>query len=91
MMSDVPINMNKLIRDLDKEIVRSAMIAELDVIDFFKIMATMTSNTKIKKNLLDRAKEEEANAGKFQALLRNIDKEPQTVTGKDKNGVEELL
>ncbi len=76
MLSTLPTNLGKLSKeDMDKEILRAGMIAELDAINFYEQMAAMTENKKIKAVLLDIAKEEKTHVGEFQALLLEQDKE----------------
>ena len=59
----------------DKDILRTAIIAELDAINLYDQMARNTKNTKLKKVLLDIAKEEKTHVGEFQAFLLELDKE----------------
>jgi rubrerythrin len=76
MLSALLTNLRKLSKeDMDKEILRAGMIAELDAISFYEQMAAMTENKKIKAVLLDIAKEEKTHMGEFQALLLEEDKE----------------
>ena len=76
MLSALPTNLGKLSKeDLDKEILRAGIIAELDAISFYEQMAAMTENKRIKAVLLDIAKEEKTHVGEFQALLLEKDKE----------------
>jgi rubrerythrin len=76
MMSQIPINAGKSGKqDIDREILRVGMIAELDAVNLYEQMAAMASDKNIKKMLLDIAKEEKTHVGEFQALLLNRDKE----------------
>jgi rubrerythrin len=76
MMSQIPINTGKSGKqDIDREILRVGMIAELDAVNLYEQMAAMASDKNIKKMLLDIAKEEKTHVGEFQALLLNRDKE----------------
>ena len=76
MLSDIPKNLEKVGKEnLDKEILRIGMIAELDAVSLYEQMAVMTSDKHIKKILLDIAKEEKTHVGEFQALLLERDKE----------------
>jgi len=77
--------------DLDKEILRVGVIAELDAINLYEQLASMTQNENIKKILLDIAKEEKAHVGEFQALLLLEDKEQEKELEEGKEEVEELL
>ena len=91
MLSQIPINLEKVKKeDLDKEILRVGMIAELDAVNLYEQMAVLTENENIKKVLLDITKEEKTHLGEFQALLLKEDAEQSTELEKGKNEVEEL-
>ena len=90
MLSDIPKNLAKVSKeDLDKEICRYGMIAELDAINIYEQMAAMSENVNIKKVLLDIAKEEKTHAGEFQALLLGLDAEQQQELAAGKKEVDE--
>jgi len=91
-ISKTPINLDKVGKeDLDREILRVAIIAELDAINLYEQLAAMTDNEDIKKILLDVAKEEKTHVGEFLAMLLRIDKEQVEELEKGKEEVEELL
>ena len=91
MLSQIPINLEKIKKeDLEKEILRVGMIAELDAINLYEQMAAMTENADIKKLLLDIAKEEKTHVGEFQALLLINDKEQEKELEEGKKEVKEL-
>lgn len=76
MLSDIPKNLEKVGKEnLDKEILRIGMIAELDAVSLYEQMAVMTLDKHIKEILLDIAKEEKTHVGEFQELLLERDKE----------------
>jgi len=76
MLSKIPIGIEKIKpEDIDKEILRAALIAELDAINLYEEMAALAKNQNIKKVLFDIAKEEKTHVGEFQALLLNRDKQ----------------
>ncbi len=76
MLSTIPINLAKSSKeDLDKEILRVGMIAELDAVSLYEQLASVTNSKKIKAVLLDIAKEEKTHIGEFQALLLELDRE----------------
>lgn len=53
MLSQIPINLEKVDpKDLDKEILRAAMIAELDAVNLYEQMASVTKNETLKEVLL---------------------------------------
>jgi rubrerythrin len=75
-LSQFPIDLTKVSkRDLDKEILRIGMIAELDAVSLYEQLAAATEDEGIKKVLLDVAKEEKTHVGEFQALLLKLDQE----------------
>jgi rubrerythrin len=92
MLSKIPIDLGRIKKEsLDREILRSAMIAELDAISLYEQMADMTQNRNIRKLLLDVAKEEKTHVGEFQALLLKEDKEQEKELKEGKKEVEALM
>ena len=75
--------------DLDKEILRAGIIAELDAINLYEQMAALTTNKNIRKILLDIAREEKTHVGEFQTLLLKEDKEFEKELEEGKKEVEE--
>ena len=91
MLSKIPINLEKIAKeDLDNEILRAAIIAELDAVNLYEQMAALTENKQMKKILLDIAKEEKTHVGEFQALLLTTDKQQEKELAEGKKEVEEL-
>jgi len=91
MLSKLPINLEKIKKeDLDREILRIGIIAELDAVSLYEQLAAMTKNKNIKKILLDIAREEKTHAGEFQALLLKLDKEQAKELEKGREEVEKL-
>ena len=91
MLSQIPINLKEISKeDLDKEILRVGMIAELDAVSLYEQLAATTNNENIKKVLLDIAKEEKTHVGEFQALLLEGDEEQAEELKKGKEEVDEL-
>ena len=91
MLSKIPINLEKIRKeDLNKEILRAAIIAELDAVNLYEQMAALTENPQIKTILLDIAKEEKTHVGEFQALLLMNDKQQEKELAEGKKEVEEL-
>ena len=90
MLSQIPINFQKVKKeDLDKEILRAGIIAELDAVSLYEQMAAMTDNENIKKVILDIAKEEKTHVGEFQSLLLEEDKEQKKELEEGKKEVDE--
>ena len=76
MLSKIPINLNQVSKkNLDAEILRIGIIAELDAVNLYEQMAAVAQDPNIKAILLDIAKEEKTHVGEFQALLLNRDKQ----------------
>jgi len=91
MLSDIPKKLEKVKKeDIDKEILRAGIIAELDAVSLYEQMAAMTENKNIRKVLFDIAKEEKTHVGEFQALLLKEDKEQSNELEKGKKEVKEL-
>ena len=91
MMSQIPVNLGKLKKEqIDEEILRVGMIAELDAVNLYQQMAAATENESIKEILLDIAKEEKTHMGEFQTMLLKLDKEQVQELEKGKKEVEEL-
>ncbi len=91
MLSNIPINLEKVVKDnLDNEILRVAIIAELDAINLYEQMAALADNKHIKMILLDIAKEEKTHVGEFQALLLTNDKQQEKELVEGKKEVDEL-
>ena len=92
MLSKIPIDVAKLRKeDLDKEILRSAMIAELDAIDLYEQMAAKTKNKRLRALLLDIAREEKTHVGEFQTLPLREDKQQEKELAEGRKEVDELL
>lgn len=91
MLSQLPIDLSKVKKeDLDREIARVGIIAELDAINLYEQLASMTENKVLKHVLLDIAKEEKTHMGEFQTVLLGIDKEQVKELEEGKEEVEEL-
>lgn len=91
MMSQIPLNLGKMAKnEIDKEILRVGMIAELDAVSLYEQLAAMTDNKDIKKVLFDIAKEEKTHMGEFQAMLLKSDQEQVNELQKGKKEVDEM-
>ena len=94
MMSKIPIkeDLSKMSKDqINNEILRAGMIAELDAINLYEQLAAMATDDDIKKILLDIAKEEKTHVGEFQALLLERDPEQVKELEEGKKEVDEEL
>ena len=91
MLSQIPIKIEKVEKKLlDCEILRVAIIAELDAINLYEQLAAAATNENIRKVLLEVAKEEKTHVGEFQALLLREDKEQVEELEKGRKEVEEI-
>lgn len=92
MLSQLPIDLSKVNKeDLDKEILRAALIAELDAINLYEQMAALAKDKDIKAVLLDVAGEEKEHVGEFQTLLLREDEEQVKELEEGREEVEELI
>lgn len=91
-MSETPIKLEKVEKKpLDQQVLRVAIIAELDAINLYEQLAATTENKNIREILLDVAKEEKTHFGEFQALLLKEDREQVEELEKAKKEVEEKI
>jgi rubrerythrin len=92
MLSKLPIDLKKTNKkNMDNQVLRAGLIAELDAISLYEQMAAMTDKKDIKKVLLDIAEEEKEHVGEFLALLLKYDKEQEEELEEGKEEVEEIL
>lgn len=92
MLSKIPINLEKIDRnDIDKEILRLAVIAELDAINLYEQMAALAKDKGIKDILMDVANEEKTHVGEFLTMLLKLDEDQVKELEKGKKEVEEIL
>ncbi len=90
-MAHIPFNADKIKKeDIDKEILRTAIIAELDAVNLYEQLASVTDNNDLKKVFADIAGEEKTHVGEFQALLLKLDREQAEALEKGKKEVEAL-
>lgn len=76
MLSEIPVNLQAVKKeDLDKEIMRAAMIAELDAVNLYESMAALTDNEDLAAILHDVAREEKVHVAMFQTVLMEVDRE----------------
>ncbi|MFX1451829.1 MAG: ferritin family protein [Promethearchaeota archaeon] len=92
MLAQTPIDLKKVSKmNIDLEILRIGMIAELDAVNLYEQLAAMSDNDDLKKLFYDIAKEEKTHMGEFQTLLLRLDKEQVEELEEGKKEVEELL
>ena len=93
------LSMNPILINRDKpyskeelmEILRLAIIAELDAINLYEQVVKFIEDEKFKKVFLDIAREEKAHVGEFLALLLNLDPEQINELKDGFEEVEELI
>ena len=91
MLSQIPVDFNKVKKEnLNNEILRAAIIGELDAINLYDQLAAMTDNEDIRKVMLDIAKEEKTHVGELQTLLLHLDQEQAQELEEGKKEVQEL-
>jgi len=91
MLSQEPIDLSKVKEEeIDKEILRLGMIAELDAVSLYEQLAAKTKDKKIRAVLLDIAKEEKTHIGEFETLLLNRDKEQVAENEKAREEINKL-
>lgn len=91
MMSSLPVDLSKVDKaNINKEIARVGMIAELDAVSFYEQMAAMATDDVLKKVLLDIAKEEKTHIAEFETMLLKFDQEQVQENENGRKEVEEL-
>jgi rubrerythrin len=92
MLSQIPIDPAKVTqKNIDKEILRAAVIAELDAINLYEQLAAMTKDKYVKEVFLDIAREEKTHVGEFQTMLLKLDKEQVKELEEGRKEVEEMF
>jgi rubrerythrin len=92
MLSKIPIDLKAIPpENINKEILRAAILAELDAINLYEQMASLTNDENLKKVFLDVAREEKTHIGEFQAMLLRIDEEQAKELDAGWDEVEELI
>ena len=92
MLSKIPVLLDRAAdEEVDREILRAGIIAELDAINLYEQMAARAKDENIRRVLLDVAREEKTHAGEFQTLLLRHDSEHRDELEKGKREVEEMM
>jgi rubrerythrin len=91
-MSNIPFKLENLSKEeIEQEILRIGIIAELDAINLYEQLASLTKDEKLKDVFLDIAKEEKTHVGEFLTLLLLKDKEAKEELKNGENEVKEIL
>ncbi|MCS7199399.1 MAG: rubrerythrin [Caldimicrobium sp.] len=92
MLSKIPFDLDRIEEeDLDRQILRIAIIAELDAINLYEQLASLTEDEALRAILLDVAREEKTHVGEFMTLLLKKDEEQVEELEEGKAEVEEIL
>jgi rubrerythrin len=92
MLSKIPFSMENLEpEDINRQILRIGLIAELDAINLYEQLASLTNDEKIKAIFLDIAREEKTHVGEFLTLLLMNDEEQEDELEEGREEVEELF
>ncbi|MDI1471952.1 MAG: ferritin family protein [Thermodesulfovibrio sp.] len=92
MLSKIPFSMENLeSEDINRQILRIGLIAELDAINLYEQLASLTNDEKIKAIFLDIAREEKTHVGEFLTLLLMNDEEQEDELEEGREEVEELF
>jgi len=76
MLAQTPVDFTKIKpENLNQEILRWAIMAEFDAINFYEQMAALTTDEDIRKVLLDIAREEKTHVAEFETMLHRWDAE----------------
>lgn len=92
MLSKIPFDLARIDEeDLDRQILRIAIIAELDAINLYEQLASLTEDENLRAVLLDVAREEKTHVGEFLEMLLRKDEEQieELETGREE--VEEII
>jgi rubrerythrin len=91
MLSQIPIKIDSVKKeDRDREILRAALIAELDAVNLYEQMAALATDLLLKTVLLDIAREEKTHIGEFQTLLLKKDNQQLLELAKGEQEIKEL-
>ena len=92
MLSKIPFDVSKIEEeDLDKQMLRVAIIAELDAINLYEQLAAITEDENLKTVFLDIAREEKSHVGEFLTMLLMKDEEQEKELEAGEEEVEEIL
>jgi rubrerythrin len=92
LLATTPVDLKYVDKDNgDKEILRLAIIGELDAVSLYEQLSETAKNEKVKKTLLDIAKEEKRHIGELQALLKELDPEYKEELKKGKEEIKKAF
>lgn len=85
-IQSIPPGMNR-----DLQILRLAMIAELDAVNLYDKLADLASSDDVRKLMLDVSREEKVHAGEFETLMERIDTDYEKAEEEGEEEVKDLL
>jgi rubrerythrin len=92
MLSKIPFELERIDEeDLDRQILRIAIMAELDAINLYEQLASLTEDENLRAILLDVAREEKTHVGEFMEMLLRKDDEQVDELEAGREEVEEIL
>lgn len=92
MLSKIPFDLNSIDEeDLEKQLLRIAIIAELDAINLYEQLASLAEDERLKALFYEIAREEKTHVGEFMTLLLEKDEEQVEELEAGKSEVEELF
>ncbi|WP_022855766.1 ferritin family protein [Thermodesulfobacterium thermophilum] len=92
MLSKIPFDLSKIDpEDLDRQILRIAIMAELDAINLYEQLASLTEDENLQAVLLDIAREEKTHVGEFLSMLLIKDEEQEEELEAGEEEISELL
>ncbi|MEZ0344136.1 MAG: ferritin family protein [Caldimicrobium sp.] len=92
MLSKIPFDLERIEEeDLDRQILRIAIIAELDAINLYEQLASLTEDENLRAVLLDVAREEKTHVGEFLEMLLRKDEEQIDELEAGREEVEEII
>lgn len=92
MFSKVPFDLSSLEEeDLEKQLLRIAISAELDAINLYEQLAALAEDENLKVLFYEIAREEKTHVGEFLSLLLEKDEEQAVELEEGRSEVEELL
>ncbi|MGC9110050.1 MAG: ferritin family protein [Caldimicrobium sp.] len=92
MLSKIPFELDRIDEeDLDRQILRIAIMAELDTINLYEQLASLTEDENLRAVLLEVAREEKTHVGEFLEMLLRKDEEQVEELEAGREEVEEIV
>ncbi|MGB9762209.1 MAG: ferritin family protein [Caldimicrobium sp.] len=92
MLSKIPFELDRIDEeDLDRQILRIAIMAELDAINLYEQLASLTEDENLRAILLEVAREEKTHVGEFLEMLLRKDEEQVEELEAGREEVEEII